>query len=81
MATPKVMKLVDPHTSELRCKVCGSVHWGMIKHGGHFYRGAWQCAHGCKLPSRSEPLAWDGWSQAYIQPTDMLISPKSGNQL
>jgi hypothetical protein len=49
--TKKVMKLIDPYTGLLECKVCGQQALGMIKpqSGGHFYRGAWQCPNGCKL--------------------------------
>jgi hypothetical protein len=45
MATPKVMKLIDPYTGEMECKVCGSTHFANIKprSGGRFYRGSWQC--------------------------------------
>ena len=30
MAT-KVMKLVDPYTNKMECKVCGSVHYASIE--------------------------------------------------
>jgi hypothetical protein len=50
----KVMKLVDPWTSMMECQVCGAVHQAMLRGGGHFYRGSWQCQNGCKLPDRSE---------------------------
>ena len=51
MGTPKVMKLVNPSTGEMACKVCGARHFANIKpdSGGKFYRGAWQCQNGCKI--------------------------------
>ena len=56
MATPKVMKLIDPSTGRMECTVCGSEHRASIKpqSNGRFYRGAWQCVNGCKL---SQPKA------------------------
>ncbi len=51
MATKKVMRLVDPYTGRMECKVCGNWHIAQIKpqSGGHYYRGSWQCRFGCKL--------------------------------
>lgn len=51
MATPKVMRLIDPSTGLMECKVCGSNHTANIKpnSNGNFYRGAWQCINGCRL--------------------------------
>lgn len=46
------MKLVDPHTGRMECRVCGATHVANVKGGtgGQFWRGAWQCpnrdAHG-----------------------------------
>jgi hypothetical protein len=52
MGTPKVMKLLDPGTGLMECKVCGARHLASIRpdSGGRYYRGAWQCQNGCKLP-------------------------------
>ena len=47
----KVMKLLDPSTGLMECKVCGHVHLANTKSGGGYYRGAWQCVHGCRLGS------------------------------
>jgi hypothetical protein len=62
--TSKVMKLLDPSTGMMECRVCGSVHLANIRphSGGYYYRGSWQCQNGCKLPERSE-------SRAEIRPT------------
>ncbi len=30
----KVMKLVDPRTGEMVCKISGNVHWANLKPGG-----------------------------------------------
>ena len=45
------MELINEYTGEMKCKVCGSVHWASIKprSNGRFYRGAWQCQYGCKI--------------------------------
>jgi hypothetical protein len=51
----KVMRLVDPFTNRMECRVCGGEHWAMIKpqSNGRFRRGAWQCSNGCKLPEET----------------------------
>lgn len=48
--TWKAMKLIDPQTGEMQCRVCGHTHHGKLEPGtgGKFYRGTWQCPHGCK---------------------------------
>jgi hypothetical protein len=33
MSTPKVMKLVDPHTGRMVCRVCAAEHYANIKPG------------------------------------------------
>jgi hypothetical protein len=50
-ATPKLMKLVDPQTGLMECKVCGARHVASIRphSDGHFHRGSWQCMNGCAL--------------------------------
>ena len=49
--TKKVMKLLEPRSGMMECKVCGNRHWANIRpdSGGHYYRGSWQCENGCKL--------------------------------
>ncbi len=49
-ATPKVMRLIDPSTGLMECRVCGSRHKAMIKplSRGNYYRGSWQCRNRCK---------------------------------
>jgi hypothetical protein len=44
------MELINEYTGEMKCKVCGSIHFASIKpqSNGRFYRGAWQCQYGCK---------------------------------
>lgn len=50
----KVMKLIDPSTGLMECKVCGAKHLASRRTGaGHlFYRGSWQCQNKCKLPEK-----------------------------
>ena len=52
MTTPKVMKLIDPYTGEMECKVCGASHFANLRRGGFYRRGSWQCLHGCKLDKK-----------------------------
>jgi hypothetical protein len=55
MATPKVMKLLNPYTGLMECRVCGARHCASIAPGGRgYYRGSWQCHNGCKLPARED---------------------------
>lgn len=72
----RVMKLVSDNTSKMECMVCGSDHYASIRRGGGYCRGAWSCAHGCRLPSKTEPQAFNGWSQKWVNPEDMHI-PKA----
>lgn len=57
MATPKVMKLMDPYSGRMECKVCRSYHYASRKTGDgrHFYRGSWQCVNKCRLPPKAVP--------------------------
>jgi hypothetical protein len=45
------MELINEYTGEMRCKVCGNIHWASVRaHSkGSFYQGAWQCINGCKI--------------------------------
>jgi hypothetical protein len=45
------MELINEYTGEMKCKVCGAVHWASIKprSNGRYYRGSWQCQYGCKI--------------------------------
>jgi hypothetical protein len=47
-ATPKIMKLVDPRTGKMECKVCGAIHYANLGPGGSFVRGSWQCVNKCR---------------------------------
>lgn len=50
-ATPKVMKLIEPSTGKMECKVCGSIHLANIKPNseGLSFRNSWQCKNGCRV--------------------------------
>lgn len=54
MATPKVMRLIDPSSGLMQCKVCGKCHFACLRSGGYYIRGSWQCDNGCKLSDRNE---------------------------
>ena len=51
----KIMKLLDVNSGLMQCKICGAQHCANIKpqSGGKFYRGAWQCQHGCKFEDKN----------------------------
>src|SRR5665647_1023919 len=51
MHTKKIMKLIDPNTGRMQCRICGDEHYASLKprSNGNYYRGSWQCRHGCKL--------------------------------
>jgi hypothetical protein len=55
----KVMKLIDPVTGLMECRVCGATHFANVKpeSNGQYYRGTWQCQHGCKLRQQSKHVA------------------------
>jgi hypothetical protein len=42
------MKLLDPETGLMECRVCGAVHRANLAKGGRYVRGSWQCQHGCQ---------------------------------
>lgn len=42
------MKLVDPYTGKMECRVCGAEHFARLAAAGRYYRGSWQCRHGCR---------------------------------
>jgi len=47
----KPMRLIDPLSGLMECKVCGVRTHAIIKpdSGGKYRRGNWQCPRGCKL--------------------------------
>lgn len=57
----KVMKLIDPYTGEMVCKICGQRHFANIKpnSNGRYHYGSWQCMHGCKLEDIPENTKTD----------------------
>ena len=53
--TQPVMRLLDPFTGLMECKVCGTRH-AARRRGGKYVRGSWQCINSCQLtpPARRE---------------------------
>jgi hypothetical protein len=43
----KAMKLIDPYSSLMECRACGTRHCASIKpdSNGRFYRGSWMCSN------------------------------------
>jgi len=54
------MKLVDPYTGRMECRVCGAHHYASRKRGGGWCRGAWQCVYREHHP--------EGWAAALGTP-------------
>ena len=50
--TRKVMRLVNPRTGEMECKICGAVHIANLRGGGFYRRGSWQCRYGCRFEEK-----------------------------
>lgn len=71
----RVMKLVDGYAGMMECKVCGSVHYASLKRGGGYVRGSWSCVHRCRMPTKTEPQALNGYRQKWVNPEDMHIAP------
>ena len=59
MSEGKVMRLVDPSSGTMECRICGARHCANIRpdSNGRYYPGAWQCPEGCRLdgPRQAEP--------------------------
>ncbi len=58
MATKKIMKLIEPETGLMECKVCGARHDAQIRpaSNGKYYRGVWQCQNGCKIDQQPKDI-------------------------
>lgn len=56
MSAGRVMKVLDPASGLMECKICGERHYANIKPGsrGKYYRGSWQCRNGCKLQPKDK---------------------------
>jgi len=55
--TQKVMKLLNPISGLMECRICGSRHNANLKSGGHYVRGSWQCRNACKPPAPTQSHA------------------------
>jgi hypothetical protein len=69
LRTPKVMKLIDPYTGLMECKVCGSRHLANLKSGGNYIRGSWQCMNGCRLEDLEKPGPLKGEGEPVLKET------------
>lgn len=50
----KVMRLVNPSTGLMECRVCGQRHFAQVKNG-KYRRGSWQCVNRCeRKPEKQE---------------------------
>ena len=57
----KVMRLVNPSTGLMECRVCRATHFASTKPG----TGSWQCPNGCKV---DEPLFTSQWATGFNGP-------------
>ena len=48
------MKLLDPSTGLMECRVCGSRHVANLRTGGYYFRGSWQCPYREDHPVEAE---------------------------
>jgi hypothetical protein len=56
--TKKVMKLIDPSTGEMKCKICGATKYaGMVDRPfartNRWRPGSWQCVNKCNFEQKS----------------------------
>ena len=49
MGMPRVMRLIDPQSGCMRCKVCGSEYNAILQYDGSYHDGSWHCIFNCKL--------------------------------
>jgi hypothetical protein len=47
MASWRVMRLINPATGEMECKVCGYIKFANLASEGKFRHGSWICPNGC----------------------------------
>jgi hypothetical protein len=45
----KVMKLLNPDSGLMECRVCGSRHWANLQRGDFYHKDSWTCQYGCRL--------------------------------
>jgi hypothetical protein len=45
----EMMKLLNPSTGEMECRVCGRRYHANLRSSGRYFRGSWQCPAGCRL--------------------------------
>jgi hypothetical protein len=46
----RVMKLIDPVSGRMVCRVCGAYHYATRGLGGRFVQGSQTCRYGCARP-------------------------------
>lgn len=61
MGMRRTMKLIDPTTGPMQCRRCGHEHIAMLKGGGGYRYGSWQCSNtdpytgkGCRYSKKAE---------------------------
>jgi hypothetical protein len=56
-AMKRAMKLVDPYSGKMQCRICGSRHMGILQPSGGYHHGAWQCSDGLCPTNRCRKAA------------------------
>lgn len=65
----RAMKLIDPHTGEMKCRFCGSTHYSSLKQGGGYRRGSYVC---CDDNCPSNQKVWSIEKQKFVKVTPGL---------
>jgi hypothetical protein len=66
MSTWKAMKLVEPNTGLMKCKVCGREHHASHR-DGRYLDGSWMCRNGCTKPAGRVTMA----TELHLKAQDM----------
>jgi DNA repair exonuclease SbcCD ATPase subunit len=69
----KVMRLIDPNTGLMECRVCGAQHHANLNRSGHYRRGSWQCAKGCNLERLKSEIRLTNEHMASVKKLDKKL--------
>jgi hypothetical protein len=58
------MKLIDPYTGLMECRVCLSWHNSSLKPGGGYHRGCWQCSNEACSTNKK---VWDEQKRRWVK--------------
>jgi hypothetical protein len=63
------MKLIDPITGKIECRICGVKHCANIRSngGGAYYRVSWQCQHGRRFLDNGKVGNWSTQKEEFLK--------------